>query len=66
MKISYKKLWNLLIDYNISPADLQRKSGLSCGSMTKLRKSESVSMGVLWKICVALNCNIENIVEFIF
>ena len=64
MKVSYKKLWKLLIDREMTHADLRRKSSLSSGSMTKMRQSEPVSLDVLWKICVALGCNIGDVVEF--
>lgn len=66
VKVSYKKLWKLLIDKEMSHAELHKRTGLSSGSMTKLRKSEPVSMDVLWKICNVLNCNIQDIVEFEF
>lgn len=64
MKVSYKKLWKLLIDQDMSHAELHKQTGLSAGSMTKLRKSEPVTMEVLWKICNVLGCNIGDIVEF--
>lgn len=65
MKASYKKLWKLLVDKEMSKGDLHKASGLSSSTMTKLRKSEDVSMEALRKICVALNCNIADIVEFV-
>ena len=65
MKASYKKLWKLLVDKEMSKGDLHKKSGLSSSTMTKLRKGEDVSMEALRKICVALNCNIADIVEFV-
>lgn len=64
MKASYKKLWKLLVDKDMSKADLHKASGLSSSTMTKLRRSEDVSMDALRKICIALSCNIEDIVEF--
>lgn len=64
LKVSYKKLWKLLIDKELTQADLHKKSGISSGSMTKLRKSQPVSMDVLWKICSCLTCNIGDIVDF--
>ena len=63
MKASYKKLWKLLVDKEMSKGDLHKKSGLSSSTMTKLRKD--VSMAALRKICVALACNIVDIVEFV-
>lgn len=65
VKASYKKLWKLLIDKEMSKGDLHKKSGLSSSTMTKLRKGEDVSMEALRKICIALDCNIEDIVEFV-
>ncbi len=65
MKASYKKLWKLLVDLDMSKSDLHKASGLSSSTMTKLRKGEDVSMEALRKICVALNCNISDIVEFV-
>ena len=64
MKVSYKKLWKLLIDRDMTQADLRKLSGLSSGSMTKMRQSEPVSMDVLWKVCTAIGCNIGDVVEF--
>ena len=65
MQTSYKKLWKLLIDLNMSKADLRKATELSSGTMTKLRKSEDVSMEVLRKICTVCKCNIGDIVEFV-
>ena len=64
MNISYKPLWKLLIDRDMTKAQLQEKTGLSSGTMTKLRHSESVSMEVLWKICSVLHCNIQDVMQF--
>lgn len=64
-KVSYKRLWKLLIDKDIRQADFKKEAGLSSGTMAKLRNSETVSMEVLWKICSLLNCNIEDVVEFV-
>ncbi len=65
MKASYKKLWKLLVDKDMSKADLHKASGLSSSTMTKLRKGEDVSMEALRKICISLDCNIGDIVEFV-
>ena len=65
MKASYKKLWKLLVDKDMSKADLHKATGLSSSTMTKLRRSEDVSMEALRKICIILKCNIGDIVEFI-
>ena len=53
------------MDKEKSKGDLHKKSGLSSSTMTKLRKGEDVSMAALRKICVALDCNIVDIVEFV-
>lgn len=65
MTVSYKKLWKLLIDKDMMKKDLQVKAKISWASVTKMSKNENVSMDVLMKVCQALNCGIENIVEFI-
>lgn len=64
MKACYKKLWKLLIDKDMTKADLHKMSGLSSSTMTKLRKGEDVSMDALRRICAVLDCNIGDIVEF--
>ena len=65
MKASYKKLWKLLVDKDMSKGALHKAADLSSSTMTKLRRGEDVSMEALRRICTALNCNIEDIVEFI-
>ena len=64
MKVSYKPLWKLLIDKDLTRTQLQAITGLSSGTMTKLRQSESVSMDVLYKICSCLECDIGDVVTF--
>ena len=63
MKVSYKKLWKLLIDRNMKKTDLRLRSGISSTSLAKLGKDENVSMDVLKKICKTLNCNIGDIMD---
>lgn len=65
MKASYKKLWRILVDKEMSKGDLLKAAGFSSGVMTKLRRSEDVSMEALRKICIVLDCNIGDIVEFV-
>lgn len=65
MKVSYKKLWKLLIDRDMMKKDLQSKAKISWASVTKMSKNENVSMEILLKVCEALNCGIEDIVEFV-
>ena len=65
MAISYKKLWKLLIDKNITAVELRLATGIAPNTMTKLRKDEEVSLSVLIKICTALNANIGDIMDLI-
>ena len=63
MAVSYKKLWKLLIDKDIKKKDLSAMSGVSPATITKMGKNGHVTTEVLLKICVALNCGIEDIME---
>lgn len=65
MAISYKKLWKLLIDKDMTVVELREKTGIAPNTMTKLRRDEEVSMAVLVKICTALNANIGDIMDLI-
>lgn len=65
MAISYKKLWKLLIDKDMTAVELRVATGIAPNAMTKLRRDEEVSMAVLVKICTALNANIGDIMDFI-
>lgn len=63
MKISYKKLWILLIEKNIPPAVMRKDLNIATGTMTKLRKNEEVALSVILRICGYLNCNIGDICD---
>lgn len=63
MPISYKKLWKLLIDRDMRKKDLQKLAGISSASITKLGKNENVNTEIIEKICVALKCDICDIME---
>lgn len=63
MEVSYNKLWKLLIDKNMMKKDLREAAGVTTNVMAKLGKNEHVSTEVLCKICNALNCEIEDIIE---
>lgn len=63
MKISYKKLWVLLIQKDISKATLRKDVGLSTGTMSKLNKGEEVALTVLMRLCDYLDCDIGDICE---
>lgn len=65
MAISYKKLWKLLIDKDMTAVELRQATGIAPNTMTKLRRDEEVSMTVLVKICTALNVNIGDILDMI-
>ena len=65
MGVSYKRLWKLLIDKDMKKKDLQAVSGISWASVTKLSKNENVSMEVLMKVCMTMNCDIGDIMELI-
>lgn len=64
-RFSYKKLWKLLIDRNMKKNDLIQAAGISKSSITKLVHDENVTTDVLLKICVALDCELSDIVEII-
>lgn len=65
MKISYNKLWKVLIDRGMKKKDLISLAKISSSSMAKLSKNEIVSLEVLIKICLVLNCNIGDIMDII-
>ena len=65
MRFSYNKLWKLLIDRDMSKKELAEKSGVSVTSISKLKKCVNVNTEILLKICIALKCNISDIVEIV-
>ena len=65
MAISYKKLWKLLIDKDMTAVELRQAIGIAPNTMTKLRNDEEVSLSVLVKICTALNVNIGDIMDLV-
>ena len=65
MAISYKKLWKLLIDKEMTAVELREQTGIAPNTMTKLRRDEEVSMAVLAKICKVLDANIGDIMDLI-
>lgn len=65
MAVSYDNLWKLLIDKKLKRTDLKDICGISSNVLAKLGKDEPISMDSLEKICVSLNCNIENIMQFV-
>ena len=65
MKLSYKKLWKLLIDRDLKKKDLCELSGVSSTSIAKMGRNENVNTDILVKICDALNCDISEIAEIV-
>lgn len=65
MKISYKKLWHLLLDKNMTKLDLRKLTGISTTTVQKLTKDESVGVYILLRICEKLDVRIEDIIEFV-
>lgn len=63
MYISYNKLWKLLIDKNMKRKDLQEAAGISSASVAKLGKGENITTDVLLRICDALDCTINDILD---
>lgn len=63
LKMSYKKLWKLLIDKEKKKSDLRTIAGISSSTLAKLGKDENVTTDVLLRICEALECDLHDIVE---
>lgn len=64
MNVSYKKLWKLLIDRDLKKKDLEAMAGVSHYTMNKLTHGDNVTTDVLGRICRALNCSLDDIMEF--
>lgn len=65
MRFSYNKLWKLLIDKGWTKSELRKKAGISSSTIAKLGKGENVTTDILLKICIALDCKIEDIIEIV-
>lgn len=65
MRISYNKLWKMLIDKNMTKMQLKDAAGISASSIAKLGKGANITTDVLLKICETLDCHIEDILETI-
>ena len=65
MRISYNKLWKMLIDKGMKKSDLREQSGISSASLAKLGKGENITTDVLLRICEVMDCRIEDILETI-
>ena len=60
-KINYNKLWHLLLDRKMTKKDLRFKAGISTAAISKLGKGSNLTTDILVKICIALNCELEEI-----
>ena len=65
MKVSYKKLWVLCANREISKAELRKKTGLASATFTKLRKNQEVNLSVLLRIAEELKCDAGDMMEFV-
>ncbi len=63
MKMSYKKLWKMLIDKNMTRSDLRHLTGMSTASLAKMGKGENIQTDILLKICKVMQCDITEIIE---
>lgn len=64
MAVSYKKLFHLLVDRDMTAVQLQQQAGYSANITTRLKKNAYISLESVEKICRALNCKMDDIVEF--
>lgn len=65
MNISYKRLWKMIIDKDMTNVEVRKATGISPATFTKLKKNEMVSLEVLVKICHVLQCEIGDIIEIV-
>ena len=65
MSVSYKKLFHLLIEKNMTNAQLQQKAGFSANIITRMKRNSYISLESIESICRVLNCRIDEILEFI-
>ena len=65
MKVSYRKLWILCAEKEITQAELRKKAGLASATFTKLRKNQDVNLSVLLRIAEILNCNAGDMMDFL-
>ncbi len=65
MAVTYNKLWHLLLDRGMKKKDLQQAAGLTNHTMLKLRNNMDITTETIGKICKALDCQMDDIIEFI-
>lgn len=66
MKYNYNNLWKLLIDKGLKKKDLMEQANIASSTMAKMGKGQPISLEIIAKICMALDCKIENVVEIIY
>lgn len=64
MSVSYKKLFLLLIERGIQPSEIAEMSGFSANIMTRIKRNQYISLESVEKLCYALNCTVDEIIEF--
>ena len=65
MAVSYKRLWKVLVEREMSKADLRKQAEIASNTMTKLRKNEYVAMTILDRICATLGTDFGEIMEYV-
>ena len=65
MAVQYSKLFKMLIDRKMTNNQLAKQAGISLNIITRLKRDEYISMQTIEKICIALDCNVDDILEFI-
>ena len=65
MAVSYNKLWKLLVDKKMSKADLRKVADIAPNTMTKLRRDEPVTLAILGRICMVLECDYGDIMTYV-
>ena len=65
MAVSYKKLWKLLIDKDMKKKDLEEQAKVSHYTVSKMYRGENITIDMLERICTALNCTPDDVMEFI-
>jgi putative transcriptional regulator len=65
MEFNYNKLWKLLIDKNMMKKDLMEQTHITSSTIAKMGKNKAVSLEVLGRICIALDCDIGDVVEIV-
>ena len=65
MVVTYNKLWHFLLDRGMRKKDLKEAAGLTSHAMMKLRNNENITTETIGKICKALGCQVDDIMEFV-